>query len=179
MAHGPARGELPANLYAISSGSAGSPTGEPPPASCARPARRPNEEVCRPSSLIRLGWPDRAYGPARPAPLARLSRHSEACCHAGPTRLARARWSAVSSPGGAVSRCYPLLSGPAVTPAGESPSGRAAPRSPGPAALNEEVCRPSSLIRLGWPGRAYGPARPAPLARLSRHREACCHAGPS
>ena len=61
------------------------------PAGCARPARRPNEEVCRPSSLIRLGWPDRAYGPARPAPLARLSRHSEACCHAGPTRLVRAR----------------------------------------------------------------------------------------
>jgi hypothetical protein len=50
-----------------------------------------NEEVCRPPSPVRLGWPDRAYGPARSAALVRLNCHSEAYCHADPNRLVRAR----------------------------------------------------------------------------------------
>jgi hypothetical protein len=72
----------------------------PRPAALARP-RRSDEEVCRPPSPIRLGWPDRAYGTAPPAPLARLNRHGEACCHAGPTRLAR-RVVGPSEPGRAI-----------------------------------------------------------------------------
>jgi hypothetical protein len=83
------------------------------------------------SSLIRLGWPNpaRLAQPDRPHPPDRtvIARRD---CHAGPTRLARARWSAVSSPGGAVSRVCPVLSGPAVTLAGESPSGRTRPAPP-------------------------------------------------
>jgi hypothetical protein len=82
------------------------------------------------SSLIRLIAQSSPTGPAdRPHPPDRtvIARRD---CHAGPTRLARARWSAVSSPGGAVSRVCPVLSGPAVTPAGESPSGRTRPAPP-------------------------------------------------
>jgi hypothetical protein len=81
------------------------------PASSALPTRRSNEDVCRPPSLIRLGDP---VGPhcARPAPLARLNRHSEAYCHAGPTRLARKPVAQVR-PRGAVSSVYPVPSSPA------------------------------------------------------------------
>jgi hypothetical protein len=75
-------------VYSVLSGPAGSLQGESPrPAALARP-RRSDEEVCRPPSPIRLGWPDRAYGTAPPAPLVQLNRHGEACLHAGPTRLA-------------------------------------------------------------------------------------------
>jgi hypothetical protein len=57
------------------------------PASCARPTRRSDKEVCRPPSLIRLGWPGRAplcpTGPTRPTePLRRgvLPCRSDPAC---------------------------------------------------------------------------------------------------
>ena len=62
-----ARGEPLAESMTVLSGPAGSLQGESSqPAALARP-RRSDEEVCRPPSLIRLRWPDRAYGrPDRP-----------------------------------------------------------------------------------------------------------------
>jgi hypothetical protein len=107
---------------------------------------------------------------ARPAPLARLNRPSEA-----PRRASMAPGGPSPAPGEPLAESIPsCLARPdhcKVIPPGR-------PRSPSSVALTRMVSLLPSLIRLGRPDRAPC-ARPAPLARLNRHSKACCHVGPT
>jgi hypothetical protein len=129
---------------------------------------------CRVLATSRV-WPERCC-------TRRLIHRSGACCRLVVIRLARLepRW---LHP---VARCPPRVSCLPSLICQSSPAGSLQGESPRPAAL---VAAPP-LCRGGLPAtepdstriarsRPHSVARPAPLARLNRHSEACCHVGPT